>query len=123
MPTEQPAIKGFFDKPLMPRDQFLRRLAANVAISLCLGLVSLAAGMAGYRYFEHLSWVDAFLNASMLLGGMGPVTTPLTQSGKIFAGVYALYSGVVFLLGASFVLGPVAHRFLHKFHLADGTEG
>jgi hypothetical protein len=115
-------MKGLFDKPLMPRDQFLRRLVANFAISLCLGVVSLAGGMAGYRCFEHLSWVDAFLNASMLLGGMGPVTTPLTQGGKIFAGLYALYAGVVFLIGASFVLGPVAHRILHKFHLDEEND-
>jgi hypothetical protein len=122
MPTDQENVKGLFDKPLMPRKLFLRRLSMNFAISMSLGAFSLAFGMLGYSYLEHLSLVDAFLNASMLLGGMGPVTMPLTKWGKIFAGFYALYSGVIFLVGASIVLGPIAHRFLHKFHLDDGDE-
>ena len=113
-------MKGFFDKPLMPRDRFLRRLAANVATSLILGAVSLAIGILGYMHFENLGAVDAFLNASMLLGGMGPVTIPLTKAGKLFAGFYAIYSGVIFLVAVSIVLGPIAHRILHKFHLDEG---
>lgn len=115
-------MKGLFDKPLMSRDKFLRRLATNAAIALGVGGLSLLGGMLGYMYFEHLSGVDAFLNASMLLGGMGPVNTPQTRSGKIFAGCYALYSGAIFLIGASFVLAPIAHRILHKFHLAEEDE-
>lgn len=115
-------MKGLFEKPLMPRNEFLRRLSMNFAISMGLGVFSLAVGMLGYWYFERLSVVDAFLNASMLLGGMGPVTTPLTKGGKIFAGMYALYSGVIFLVGASIVLGPIAHRVLHKFHLDEEDE-
>lgn len=73
-------------------------------------------GMAGYEYFEQLLWRDAFLNAAMLLGGMGPVNTPQTNGGKVFAGLYALYAGLVFLIVAGLVIAPVAHRLMHKFH-------
>ncbi len=78
--------------------------------------VSLALGMAGYARFEHLGWLDAFLNAAMLLGGMGPVDLPKSAGGKLFAGVFALYSGLVFLIAAGLLLAPVMHRVLHKFH-------
>ena len=115
-------MKGLFDMPLMPRAQFARRLAAHFAFSLALVTASLAAGMWGYMHFEHLSCLDAFLNASMILGGMGPVTMPQTDHGKVFAGSYALYSGLVFLISASFVLAPLAHRILHKFHVDEGDE-
>jgi len=83
-------------------------------VALVLG--SLLAGMAGYSYFEGLAWRDAFLNAAMLLGGMGPVDAPRTDGGKLFAGLYALYAGLVFLIAAGLVLAPVLHRLLHKFH-------
>ena len=72
-------------------------------------------GMAGYAYFESLGWRDAFLNAAMLLGGMGPVEAPQTPNGKIFAGLYALYSGLVFLVVAGLLFVPVLHRLLHRF--------
>ena len=77
---------------------------------------SLAIGMAGYAYFEGLAWRDAFLNAAMLLGGMGPVESPVTPSGKMFAGFFALYAGLVFLVGMAIVLAPIVHRVLHTFH-------
>jgi hypothetical protein len=73
-------------------------------------------GMAGYRYYERLPWLDAFLNAAMLLGGMGPVEEPQTAGGKLFAGLYALYAGLVFLVATAIILAPVVHRLLHKFH-------
>jgi hypothetical protein len=79
-------------------------------------LGSLAVGMVGYAHFEGLPWLDAFLNAAMLLGGMGPVESPATPMGKFFAGVYALYSGLVFLVLAGIVLAPVLHRILRRFH-------
>jgi hypothetical protein len=79
-------------------------------------LGSLAIGIAGYERFERLSLTDAFLNAAMLLGGMGPVDRPGTQAGKVFAGIYALYAGLVFLVVAGIMLGPVLHRLMHKFH-------
>src|SRR4051794_22347518 len=103
--------------PLMPRRLFIRRVQFHVAVAFAVLLVSLALGMAGYEYFEQLAWRDAFLNAAMLLGGMGPVDTPHTNGGKIFAGLYALYSGVIFLVVAALVIAPVVHRVLHRFHL------
>ena len=101
------------------RAAFLRRLAKNVAAASALMLVSLGVGMAGYAHFEGLDWCDAFLNASMLLGGMGPVEVPRTQGGKLFAGFFALYSGLVFLVAVGIVAAPLLHRLMHKFHLAD----
>ena len=80
---------------------------------------SLGLGMAGYRYFEQLSPIDGFLNSAMLLGGMGPVDPPKTPGGKLFAGFYALYAGLVFLLAAGVIAAPVVHRALHRFHLED----
>jgi hypothetical protein len=73
--------------------------------------------MVGYHFFEGVSWMDAFLNASMLLGGMGPVTIPVTSGGKLFAGLYALYCGLAVILVAGVILAPVAHRILHTFHM------
>lgn len=102
-------------RPLTQR-QFALRVAQHGAVALLLALLSLLAGMAGYEYFENLSWRDAFLNASMLLGGMGPVNMPVTESGKLFAGLYALYSGLVFLICLAIMLAPIFHRLLHLFH-------
>jgi hypothetical protein len=85
-------------------------------------LGSLAGGMAGYSYFEQLPWRDAFLNAAMLLGGMGPVESPATHGGKLFAGLYALYAGLVFLVAVGIVLAPVVHRLLHQFHWDQREE-
>ena len=85
-------------------------------------LGSLALGMAGYAHFEKLPWLDAFVNAAMLLGGMGPVNPPKEDDGKLFAGLYALYSGLVFLIVTGIVLAPVVHRILHHFHWTDEKE-
>lgn len=100
----------------LPRRHFIRRFLAHVALTLALGAVSLVIGMAGYHHYEHLGWMDAFLNASMLLGGMGPVNTPQSDAGKLFAGGYALYSGMVFLIAFGIILAPMFHRVLHRFH-------
>jgi hypothetical protein len=96
--------------------QFLRRLSIHLAVALGLLVVSLAAGMAGYMSLEKLSPVDAFLNSAMLLGGMGPVNPPQTVDGKLFAGCYALYAGLVFIVTLALVLTPVVHRVIHLFH-------
>jgi hypothetical protein len=104
-------------QPLLARHHFYRRLLRHVAVVLGLLLFSLFMGMCGYVFFESLSWTDAFLNASMLLGGMGPVNNPMTEGGKLFAGLYALYAGIVFLVGAGIMAAPLAHRLLHRFHL------
>ncbi|WP_280151444.1 two pore domain potassium channel family protein [Piscinibacter sp. XHJ-5] len=82
-------------------------------------LASLALGMTGYAHFEHLSWLDAFLNSAMLLGGMGPIDAPRTSGGKLFAGLYALYAGLVFVATAAILFTPVLHRLLHRFHWSE----
>jgi hypothetical protein len=102
---------------LIPLHQFIRRLAHSGIIALVLIAVSLSIGMLGYHVFVGLNWIDAFLNASMLLGGMGPVNTPASFGGKLFAGLYALYCGLVVILVAGVLLAPVAHRILHRFHM------
>jgi hypothetical protein len=103
------------DRPI-PRRHFARRLAAHGAVSAAIVTASLVGGMAGYEYFEGLAWRDAFLNAAMLLGGMGPVDMPRSPGGKLFAGAYALYAGLVFLVAIAILMAPVVHRFLHRFH-------
>lgn len=103
----------------LPRALFARRVGLHFSIAAALLSGSLAIGMAGYMYFESLAWRDAFLNAAMLLGGMGPVDAPQTNGGKIFAGLYALYAGLLILVTAGVVLSPVLHRLLHKFHWAN----
>ncbi len=103
--------------PLLPRRAFLARLSRSAAVGLALVIVSLLLGMAGYHYLESLSWIDSFANASMILSGMGPLAPLQTNSGKIFAGCYALFSGIAFITSVGIMLAPVAHRFLHKFHL------
>lgn len=101
---------------LISRAAFLRRIGHSLlVIGLLIGF-SLGIGMVGYRSLENLSWTDSFLNASMILGGMGPVNEMKTEAGKIFAGTYALYSGLAFLVLAGLLFGPVAHRVLHSFH-------
>jgi hypothetical protein len=78
---------------------------------------SLLMGVAGYHIFENLPWIDSFLNASMILGGMGPVNELHTEAGKLFASLYALYSGLILLVFAGIIFTPVFHRLLHRFHL------
>jgi hypothetical protein len=107
-------------KPLAPPAVFLRRLLASTAVGLALVVASLAVGMAGYHGYEGLSWLDAFLNASMILSGMGPLMSPVTTGGKVFAGIYALYSGFAVLVIAGVMLAPAVHRFLHRFHIEGG---
>lgn len=103
----------------LPRRAFLWRVAKHAAVGALVIFGSLVGGMAGYAYFEGLGWLDAFLNASMLLGGMGPVESPATPGGKLFAGMYALYAGMVVLVVAGIILAPVVHRVLHRFHWDD----
>lgn len=95
---------------------FVARMVRHGALALVLTLVSIGLGMAGYEYFEDLPWRDAFLNSAMLMGGMGPVDPPRTPGGKLFAGLYALYAGMVYLAIAGVLLVPVIHRVLHRFH-------
>jgi uncharacterized membrane protein len=101
------------------RVSFVRRVAVHLGAAAVLVAISLAVGMAGYAYFERLGWIDAFLNAAMLLGGMGPVDAPKTPGGKLFAGCYALYAGLVFLITAALVFTPLLHRVLHRLHFDE----
>ena len=105
------------NEKLLPRRAFLRRLIKFTLISLGLIIASLAIGMVGYHLFEGFSWVDSFLNAAMLMGGMGPVGSLYTDAGKVFAGIYALYCGLVELIAIGIFAAPLFHRFLHHFHI------
>ena len=105
-------------EPIATRRRFLARMLRHAALAAAVVAGSLFMGMAGYVYFEHLTWLDAFVDAAMLLGGMGPVHNPQTAGGKLFAGLYALYCGLVFLVTVGVVLAPILHRALHKFHWA-----
>lgn len=98
------------------RQTFFLRIGRHLLAAALLLLLSLLMGMLGYVHFEHLGWMDAFLNAAMLLGGMGPVNPPLTSAGKLFAGLYALYAGLVFIVTAALIFTPIVHRVLHRFH-------
>ena len=106
-------------KPLLPRKVYYRRIARHSALGVAVIVVSLGIGMAGYHIFEKLPWVDAFVNAAMILSGMGPVATLQTSGGKIFAGCYALFSGLTLIAILGIIFAPVVHRALHKFHLED----
>lgn len=104
-------------EPVLPRHRFVRRLVRNSLAALMLITVSLGGGMLGYHGLEGLHWIDAFVNASMILSGMGPVTPMETTAGKLFAGCYALYSGLLLIFITGIILTPVAHRVLHRFHV------
>jgi hypothetical protein len=101
------------------RPLFVSRLLLHTAIALVLIAVSVAIGMSGYVALEHLAPLDAFLNTAMLLGGMGPVNAPVTPAGKLFAGFFALYAGLVFIVTAALLFTPLLHRLMHLFHWDD----
>ena len=106
-------------QPLAKKSVFAKRLAMNGIIGLLLLLFSLGVGVLGYHFLENLSWIDSLLNASMILGGMGPVAPLQTVAGKLFASFYAIYSGVILLASVGILATPIFHRFLHHFHLAE----
>jgi hypothetical protein len=106
-------------KKLIPRKAFVARLGTSVGIAAGIVVGSLGIGVVGYHVLERLPWIDSLLNAPMILGGMGPVNQLQTAAGKLFAALYALYSGIVFLVTAGFVMAPVLHRFMHHFHLEE----
>jgi hypothetical protein len=108
-------------QPLSSKRKFLFRLARSIFLGLSLIVFAQFLGMLGYHYFEKMSWTDAFVNAAMILSGMGPLTPLNTSAGKLFAGFYALFSGLIFILIMGIIFAPVIHRFFHKFHL--GSEG
>jgi hypothetical protein len=105
------------NQPLVSQKTFLIRQASHLLIAVGIIAGSLAIGMLGYHFLESLSWIDALVNASMILGGMGPVNALHTDAGKLFASFYALYSGIIFLVIVAVIFAPLYHRFLHHFHL------
>lgn len=107
------------NEPLLTKKLFIRRFFSHFFLGLYLIIFSLLIGILGYRYTEGLGWIDSLLNASMILGGMGPVNQLATNSGKIFASFYSLFSGVVFLVTVGVVFAPFIHRFLHKLHIEE----
>jgi hypothetical protein len=107
---------------LLPWPAFLARVAKYAAGAAGLILGALGIGMLGYHQLEDLPWIDSFLNASMILGGMGPVAQLHTDSGKLFAGIYALFAGLIFLVVAGLIFTPLVHRLLHHFHLDGDSE-
>lgn len=112
-----------YDQPLISLRMFLRRVAVHALMALALLLIPLIVGVVGYMVLAGLGPVDAFLNASMILGGMGPVDILTNDAAKIFAGVYALFSGVFFLVIAGVIIAPFLHRVLHRLHIATDDSG
>lgn len=109
-------------RPLLSRKAFFARFAWSVAATAAIVAFSLFLGSAGYHYLGGLAWIDAILNASMILAGMGPVDPIRSSAAKLFASFYALYSGIAFLTMVAILMAPLLHRFLHKFHLEISDE-
>ena len=110
-------------RPPIPAARFALRMLAHGAVAIGLIAISLVIGVFGYMHFERMELVDAFLNAAMILGGMGPVKTQgLSEAGKVFAGLYALFSGLAFIAVMSIMLAPVVHRILHRFHWSGASQ-
>ncbi len=110
-------------QPLLSKNEFYRRLSKNFLWASFILSISLFAGVLGYHWLGHIGWIDSLLNASMILTGMGPIDgKELSNAAKIFASVYALYSGVAFLSTIAVFFAPVVHRFMHKFHLQDEDQ-
>jgi len=110
------------ESPLATRSVFVVRVVSSLLLALVLSLLALGVGVLGYHWIAGFDWIDSLLNASMILGGMGPVGELQSDSAKLFASFYALFSGLVFITVTGIVLAPVAHRVLHHFHL-DDEEG
>ena len=107
---------------LAPVSVFVKRVFASLGIAFCLIGLALTIGILGYHSLGELGWIDSLLEASMILGGMGPVNEIHTIAGKIFASIYALYSGLIVLVVAGVLFAPIFHRFLHRFHLEQEDD-
>jgi hypothetical protein len=107
---------------LLPPLKFLLRIIYSILFGLGVVFIALLIGMFGYAHYEHMSWVDAFVNAAMILSGMGPLTPLYTKAGKIFAGSYALFSGLSFILIIGIIFSPIIHRFFHHFHIETDDD-
>jgi len=119
MPFRTPSVTRFERRgqPIASRRKFLIRMSIAIALWMILTLIGLAIGIAGYAAFEGMSFVDAYVNAAMILSGMGPVGELKTTAGKVFAGTYAIFSGLIIVIATGFVLAPIFHRILHRFHV------
>jgi hypothetical protein len=109
-------------RPLLPKEQYYKRVLRYAGFSLSLITISLGIGVLGYHYTNSLSWLDSLVNASMILTGMGPVDPLVSNKAKWFASFYSIFSGVIFLSTVAVFLSPIFHRFLHKFHLDDEEQ-
>lgn len=110
-------------QPLAPPHVYYRRVFRNLSVATGILSVCLLAGILGYHYIADIVWIDAIHNASMILGGMGPVVEVKNDAGKIFSSFYALFSGVAFITNIGFILAPAVHRLLHKLHMDESVEG
>ena len=121
--TRKKGFLGYETKhhPVVSRREFAKRMLRSFGIASGLIFISLFVGMCGYHFLENLPWIDAFVNAAMILSGMGPVDAMKTSGGKLFAGTYALYSGLIVIISTGVLLAPALHRMLHKFH-AEADE-
>ena len=109
-------------QPIIPRWKFLVRMFIAIGLWMILTIVGLAIGIAGYAEFEGMSFVDAYVNAAMILSGMGPMGELKTTAGKVFAGSYAIFSGLIIVIATGFILAPIFHRVLHRFHVETNRE-
>lgn len=116
-----PEIIAFekLSEPLATREIFAGRVFRSFAFGIFIVALTLFVGMAGYHYFETMSWLDAFVNASMILSGMGVLAAPVSVAGKLFAGLYAIFCGLVLIAATAIAFTPFIHRFLHKMHMDD----
>ncbi len=119
MAQRAPSVTGFERRgqPVASRRKFLVRMSVAIGLWLFLTAAGLAIGIAGYAYFAGTSFVDAFVNVAMILSGMGPMGELKTTGGKVFAGLYAIFSGLIIIIATGFVLAPIFHRVLHRFHV------
>ena len=108
--------------PPISARHFARRVLLHICFSQGLVALSLAVGMTGFHLTDGIPWLDSFVESAMLLGGMGPLHAPVTEAGKLFAGLYALYCGLVFILVAGLITAPVVHRILHRLHWDESTS-
>jgi hypothetical protein len=119
MALRTPSVTGFerLGQPLASRRKFLARMGIAIGLWVILTGIGLAIGIAGYAEFEGMSFVDAYVNAAMILSGMGPLGELKTTAGKVFAGSYAILSGLIIVIATGFILAPIFHRILHRFHV------
>jgi len=124
MPFRTPSVTRFERRgqPIASRRKFLVRMTIAIGLWFLLTVIGLAIGIAGYAAFEGMSFVDAYVNAAMILSGMGPLGELKTTAGKVFAGTYAIFSGLIIVIATGFVLAPIFHRILHRFHVEPKGE-